>query len=334
MARIIQKSRLLCSLVILTLLSLIFTIPASAAQTLTVYHSGSGYDGASVYVYRIADGAGNLTSDFVGAGLPDRYSQSEAAYYSGWVEDYNVSPYDRETVGNGSATFSLEDGIYLIVPQSYTSGNVTHTPSPFLYNTAMHGGTAYLKCSEDTGGGGEDPSTSITVRKDWVGDDSSTRPDEISVSLYRDGSLYRTGTLSAENGWRLSWVISDINHDWEVVENDVPNGYTSSVEQVRDTLFVITNTYTGGGAGPDGPSSEIPEEPSSEPSEPVSPSSPSEETSGPSSSTSEETEEPADPSLPQTGQLWWPVAVLLIGGAVLVAAGTFKHARGKGRDEQ
>lgn len=334
MARIIQKSRLLCSLVILTLLSLIFTIPASAAQTLTVYHSGSGYDGASVYAYRIADGAGNLTPDFAGAGLPDRYSQSEAAYYNGWVEDYNVSSYDRETVGNGSATFKLADGIYLIVPQSYTSGNVTHIPSPFLYNTAMNGGTAYLKCSEETGGGGGDVSSSITVRKAWVGDSSSTRPDEISVSLYRDGSLYRTGTLSTDNGWRLSWIISDIHHEWEVVENDVPTGYTSSVEQVRDTLFVITNTYTGSVPGTDEPSSEIPEEPSSESSESVSPSGPSEEASGPSSSTSEETKEPTSSSLPQTGQLWWPVAALLGGGALLVAVGACRSKRGNGRRER
>ena len=94
------------------------------------------------------------------------------------------------------------------------------------------------------------------------------------------------------------------------------------------------NTYTGSVPGTDEPSSEIPEEPSSESSESVSPSGPSEEASGPSSSTSEETKEPTSSSLPQTGQLWWPVAALLGGGALLVAVGAYRSKRGNGRRER
>lgn len=79
------------------------------------------------------------------------------------------------------------------------------------------------------------------------------------------------------------------------------------------------------------PSSEESSEPSVLPSEPSGPSGPSAPTSEP---TSEPVSEPAEPTLPQTGQLWWPVAALLGAGAVLVAVGALKPPRGSKRHER
>ena len=120
--------------------------------------------------------------------------------------------------------------------------------------------------------------------------------------------------------------------DWWVEEADVPTYYDSDVEETRHLVFNITNTYE----------EPVIEEPvslrtrvlraSSEPSE-VIPSGPSEEPSAPSSEPTSEPE-PAEPTLPQTGQVWWPVILLLAGGAVLVAFGAFRTIRGHGRRER
>ena len=115
----------------------------------------------------------------------------------------------------------------------------------------------------------------------------------------------------------------------------MPVNYTDDVEEIRDNVFYVYNTYEEPVI--EEPESSEPEssEPSSEPSE-VTPSEPSVEPSEPSSEPSEPVSEPepAEPTLPQTGQVWWPVILLLSGGAVLVAFGAFRTIRGHGRRER
>ena len=87
------------------------------------------------------------------------------------------------------------------------------------------------------------------------------------------------------------------SYTWTVVEKE-NSGYTVQVE--RDGItFVITNTY-------------VPEEP--EPTEPTEPT--------PTKPTN-----PTKPNLPQTGQLWWPVPVLLIAGLLFVILGLIRRRR-------
>ena len=181
---------------------------------------------------------------------------------------------------------------------------------------------------------------SLTIRKIWENDSASDRPDSITVDIYHDGEYYDSMVISGlrfgnSDTWRDSYDIPARyeDDDWWVVESDVPAYYDSDVEEVRENVFYITNTYEEPVI--EEPVSSEPEssEPSSEPSE-VIPSGPSEEPSAPSSEPTSEPSEPAEPTLPQTGQTWWPIILLCAGGAVLVAFGAFRTIRGNGRRER
>lgn len=82
-----------------------------------------------------------------------------------------------------------------------------------------------------------------TVNKLWKDEGySHLRPQNITLELYRDGTLVETVTLSAENDWSYSWSAPDDGAVWQVVEADVPEGYTVTMEQ-KDTFFFVTNGY-------------------------------------------------------------------------------------------
>ena len=171
-----------------------------------------------------------------------------------------------------------------------------------------------------------DADPSLSIRKVWVEDTEEDRPDSILVEIYHDEELYDTVEVEEKYRWRTSYYIPERyeNDDWWVQEPDVPEGYEDYIDETRDNVFVITNTYVG----VEEESSEESSEPSVTPSEPsVGPSEPSSEPSEPTP----EPEEPAEPTLPQTGQVWWPIIILLAGGAVLVAFGAFRTMRGNSR---
>ncbi|MGM9906113.1 Cna B-type domain-containing protein, partial [Lactobacillus sp.] len=96
--------------------------------------------------------------------------------------------------------------------------------------------------------GGVDGSnrTSVSVKKDWVGDDKSDRPESIKVQLYADG--YPTGdpvTLTAADGWKYTWdkLVKAVHGNkiaYTVKEVNVPDGYESSVSNTGND-FTITN---------------------------------------------------------------------------------------------
>ena len=104
-------------------------------------------------------------------------------------------------------------------------------------------------------------------------------------------------TLSAGNGWSHTWSGLDDGCTWTVVEKEC-EGYTVRVEREGIT-FVMTNTYAA----------EIPDDPTPEAPLPPDPAKPT----------------PGGPTLPQTGQVWWPVPLLLMTGLLLLAVGLFRR---------
>ncbi len=248
------------------------------------------------------------------------------------------------TLNNSAVAYTSTDTTFqLTIPENYRGQTVTlrytatvgsglqdgDTVSNTVYFNNLHDtvlGTVTVK--DDTR---DDPY--LKINKHWYGDDEEIRPDSIDVNVYHDGELYKTVTLYERYEWMggthipYEWE----QDDWWVEEADVPTYYDSDVEETRHLVFNITNTYEEPVI--EEPVSSEPEssEPSSEPS--VVPSEPSVEPSEPSSEPVSEPE-PAEPTLPQTGQLWWPVILLLAGGAVLVAFGAFRTIRGHGRRER
>ena len=144
--------------------------------------------------------------------------------------------------------------------------------------------------------------TDIPVYKMWNDSENAAgeRPQSITVHLIRNGSLYRSLTLSADEGWK--GVFTDVPADGAYsITEDAVLGYTA--HYTVGSVFVVTNTYTEGETNP------------GTPPEPFVPS-----TDGTTSSASDDFYEETV-SIPQTGSLNWPVPVLAGLGIVFLLCG-------------
>ena len=111
------------------------------------------------------------------------------------------------------------------------------------------------------------------------------------MQLLKDGEVFDTVTLSAANDWRYTWDELDESFKWTVAEKELED-YTVLVTR-EGTTFVVTNTYDEG-----------------TPENPAQPENPG---------------KPGNPALPQTGQLWWPVPILVAGGLLLIVIGVLRR---------
>ena len=188
------------------------------------------------------------------------------------------------------------------------------------------------------------------VLKVWNDGGSISRPAQISVTLLKDGEPYETVDLNAENNWRYAWDELDGSSDWQIVESSGSGGYTVSVS-LQGVTFVVTNSYSPPppvnppGGPPDGTSDNPPDTPNAPPPVPPPPDEELEDPEVPLASREpdpdmEEPMEPEDPdeivledpevplaSLPQTGQLWWPVPMLAMGGMISLLLGLIWNRR-------
>ena len=128
--------------------------------------------------------------------------------------------------------------------------------------------------------------TSLHVLKVWKNDSDNTRPASIQVDLLQkdtDGKtiVFDQQILSDENHWSYTWNDLSDKYTWNVVETTIPQGYTESSIKESNTI-VLTNTST---------TSVIEEKPTS------------------------------SNQLPLTGQLQWPIPVLVIAGIVFLIIG-------------
>lgn len=241
-----------------------------------------------------------------------------------------------KTDASGRYTFTgLSTGLYLLVGERHTQDGRTYTPMPCLVSLpgmAEDGSWNYdpavrpkYESEGGNGGGGGSSSTTINRQAVKIWNDqgqSSARPAEIVVQLLRDGQVQEEVTLSAANGWRYDWSKLDSSHIWAVVEKDVPGDYTVQISR-EGTAFVITNTAVTDIPEPGVPGGDTPS--GGAPDEPNLPPLPDEEIPDENPPTSGWTEVPGTPvtetKLPQTGELWWPVPFLAMGGLVLLTAG-------------
>lgn len=92
--------------------------------------------------------------------------------------------------------------------------------------------------------------TDLIVRKAWndANDAQKLRPQSVTVDVTRNGQTITTLTLNAANRWTQTLtqlpMVDDngVAYDYDVVENDVPEGYTASVV-TRGTTFTVVNTH-------------------------------------------------------------------------------------------
>ncbi len=211
---------------------------------------------------------------------------------------------------------SLQQGLYLVLGQHLAQNGRIYTTAPFLLllpsldqqaNVWVYDVTAHPKHSSDPVPV-EPQTVTRKVLKIWQdAGQEDKRPEEITVQLLCDGRVYDTVTLNAGNRWQHTWTGLDANHHWTVVEGQLKD-YTVALSREGIT-FVLTNTYAGANQPPVDPTQP-----------PVDPTKPSTDPGRPGS------------SLPQTGQLWWPVPVLIAAGLLLLLLGALRR-RGAGHEK-
>ncbi len=94
--------------------------------------------------------------------------------------------------------------------------------------------------------------TSVSVTKGWNDENNQDgiRPESIEVQLTADGEpVGETINLSKDNNWTHTWNGLDLYADGEeidysVKEVNVPEGYTSSINNANHGNIIITNTHT------------------------------------------------------------------------------------------
>lgn len=281
-------------------------------------------------VYRVADVLPNVTYEIAEAYKAYNVWNTDADWLerasalSGYVRRDKL-PADGSAVTDEQGRLQFEPlprGLYLVLGANYDRGDYTYTPVPFLIslpNTA-DGNTwepdveTYVKYTQTSN------SSDVTRRVIKVWDDDEfedLRPEQVTVDLLRDGEVVETAVLSGENNWRHTWSGLDASSAWQVVEQEMEN-YAVSVTE-NGATFVITNTYSEENIDiidPDPPLDEKPDLPDDE--------------------DLEDTDPPlADgPKLPQTGQLWWPVPLLCLGGTFCMTAGWTRRRRWSGEDAE
>lgn len=187
-------------------------------------------------------------------------------------------------------------------------------------STATHllsGALVYAASSDGAGGGSGGASSSASLNGVAEGGfralaetDGTGFPTEATVVLMQGSSIYDTRKLTPEANWRYDWYNLDSAADWKLAEIDVPEGYTAEVHR-EGNLFIVVNTPAGEETGA--------------PAAAATPSAPAGGTTPSGGSGSR----PAD-KLPQTGQLWWPVPILLGGGIFLYVLGLLLSRRERG----
>lgn len=228
------------------------------------------------------------------------------------VTQYQIQPYmngDKRCIGkigdNGTLVFSnLPQGLYLVSadPVEYQGASYTPLSSlltlPQLADDSSTASAISYDVRTEVKYSSESLPTRIQAVKTWqdIGSEKN-RPDSVKAVLYCDGKEYGSVTLNASGNWRYTWMDLPANHDWKVVEQTVPEGYS----------MTVTKTISSDGTGIYHIVNTLKEKKEKEKNEIV-----------PSGYGSE---------LPQTGQRWWIVAVLILSGGFLVFLGMILRRR-------
>lgn len=279
----------------------------------------------NVYLVAAADETGELTATegfqkhFVNIrGKDDDAWRTQALTLEGYVLRDQMAPFASGKTG-ADGTVSLETGkqglvpgLYLVLGQSHVQDGYRYDAAPFfvllpeqdreqnewVYEVVVSAKMEPSKLPENP----DKPETvKRKVLKVWKDNGhESKRPEEIQVSLLCDGAVYETVSLNAENDWRYTWETLDANAQWTIVEQEI-EGYQPEISRDGVT-FVLTNTYEEDTTNPP---SDTPNPPGNMPNTPANPDKPE--------------------KLPNTGQLWWPIPLLLCAGLSFIVIGLIRR---------
>lgn len=231
----------------------VFAIENEGAITVSLKYDEKPINGAEFTLYKIAsydkDKLSN-TSNFKNYELnfediTDENTNTIIEDLLKYIDKNDIkSENSMKTQSNGKLTFrDLEDGMYLVVGNNLDSedGKSVYISQPSLVtiptkieDEESYGVMIEPKCDY------RDYIDNLKVIKKWDDDNNPDRPKEVTIQLLKDGKLFDEIVLNDENNWQYSWKHL-ISYDYEVKEENVPKGYTVSIEK-KDYVFNITNS--------------------------------------------------------------------------------------------
>ncbi len=222
-------------------------------------YSGEAFSGLEISTYKIADvledGTYILTETFAdySVNIYGITSQSEwksvVSTLSSYIAADSIKPtYKAITNEKGCAEFAgIDAGMYLTLETKTTSGEAIITfesflsvvPTPMDEGEHLYDVTSRPKCSSYTPTKAE---IEYKIVKQWKDNGGSYgRPASVEIDVLKNGKVYTSVTLNAENNWSYSWKCEDDGSKWQAVERNISGDYKASV--VYDgTSIVVTNT--------------------------------------------------------------------------------------------
>jgi hypothetical protein len=381
--RIAQVLSIFCMLAV-TLLSIQIPVCAKTATnatkhfnlTLNCEYSSEPVANQAFRAYKVADisssGSYVLTDDFKNYQVDYSKLNEEE-----WKELGNVlAAYTRmdkldpqcsgTTDKNGKLVFDdsqITKGVYLVVGDSVKNGDKKYTVEPFF--VAVTGQDVDVEVNPKYKVEVQMNHVDLTALKIWKDEDAEDeRPESIEVYLLKNGEISDTVTLSEDNSWRYKWTNLAGDAQWDVMEKEIPKGYTLSTSLIGRTYSLVNEyvhtsledpsevttestettettgtTETTETTGTDvstetSTSTEIPlSDPGTQSSTETSSSDTKLPNSPKSSSTNTTQNAKNGTKLPQTGLYWWPVPMLIAVGLVLIILGTIRNQRNRGKSE-
>ncbi len=232
----------------------------ACSLTLNYRHDGVNISGLEIKTYRVAEVYENGTFALIGdfANYPVNIygidSQAEwksvADTLSAYAVSDNLKPLTSKTTDeNGTVSLeNIQTGIYLTLSVRRESESQILIFESFLTVLPMFGDdaehnyniTAYPKAEAFTPTPDE---IEFKVVKKWRDSaNAQNRPESITVMIIRDGVYQSTQILSEDNNWSYFWTAPNDGSDWQVIERDVPEGYSVTVSE-NTASIIITNTY-------------------------------------------------------------------------------------------
>lgn len=262
---------------VLTLALLAVTVFATSGASLAV----SAVDGMKFAAYQVArleDGALTALPGFEDLDLSGEDWQNLTAQVQSRITGEPAATIVADETG--TARFALPEGLYFLTAQSLTRDGTVYSATPFL---VLVQGNVSIQAKIQ-----QSPQIrEFDILIFWDDDcHSAQRPDQVTVTIRRDGEVYDTVTISKGDGWKYTFS-GEAEHHWTVSQEPLA-GCREPEYGGEGSTFTITNICS-------------------------------------------KTATPGNSTLPQTGQLWWPVPLLLCGGLLSILIGLYR--RGGSRDE-
>lgn len=207
-------------------------IPIVGAQLQVYYIATVAADGALRYSY---------TEEFARTGIP-LDDPELAAKLDGYLSQQDLPFIQMRTDENGTASCAdLPLGLYFIRQVNTVEGFAPCTP--FLVTVPMESEEGYVYDVNASPKTEVAKLTTITIRKVWNTDDSTSAAQSVTVQLLRSGKVVETAVLNESNHWQVTYTDMPESDEYSIQEVNVPKGFTATYHR-SGYVFTVTNTST------------------------------------------------------------------------------------------